>query len=119
MKREWTPEQLEAITDRGNNLIVSAGAGSGKNAVMIERVCSLLKEGHDIRRMLVCTFTKSAAADMKRKLAEEITESDDKALIEQLSYLPSADISTLHSWCSHILKTWFFDADFDPEFSVL
>ncbi len=119
MKREWTPEQLEAITDRGNNLIVSAGAGSGKTAVMIERICSLLKEGHDIRRMLVCTFTKSAAADMKRKLAEEITESDDKALIEQLSYLPSADISTLHSWCSHILKTWFFDADFDPEFSVL
>lgn len=117
--REWTAQQRRAIDARGKNIIVSAGAGSGKTAVMIERICSLLGEGHDIKRMLVCTFTKTAAADMKRKLGEALQSRGDKELVRQAAKLGGADISTLHAWCAHVLKSWFFDAGLDPEFTVL
>ncbi len=120
--REWTQQQLKAISLRDCNLLVSAGAGSGKTAVMIERICSLLEEGADICKMTVCTFTKTAAADMRRKLsetlAERIEKTGDVRLEKQLARLPAAEISTLHSWCAHIIKKWFFYSDLEPEFTV-
>lgn len=119
----WTKEQLGAIKSRGKNLIVSAGAGSGKTKVMIERICELLGEGADIRRMAVCTFTKAAATEMKSRLIARLNEilaqKKDAHLLKQLGYLPSAEISTLHSWCAHIMRAWFFCEDIDPEFSVM
>ncbi len=114
---DWTEQQKKAIDSRGKNLIVSAGAGSGKTAVMIERICALLAEGADLRRMLVCTFTKTAASDMKRKLAERLA--DDPKLNAHVARLAGAQISTLHSWCAHVIKTLFFACDLDPEFTVL
>ena len=117
--REWTEKQLDAINSRGCNLIVSAGAGSGKTAVMIERICSLIREGQDVRRMLVCTFTKTAATDMKRKLAAALSESDDPALRARLAELSASDICTLHSWCSRLIKTWFYDIGIDPDYTLL
>ncbi len=120
---EWTEQQRRVIESRGENLIVSAGAGSGKTAVMIERICTLLEEGADLRRMAVSTFTNAAAADMRRKLADNLTARlrarDNPHLRRQLGFLPSADISTLHAWCAHIVKAWFFDCDVDPEFGIL
>ena len=86
----FTDNQLRAVTEDGN-MIVSAGAGSGKTAVMIERICSLIREGQDVRRMLVCTFTKTAATDMKRKLAAALSESDDPALRARLAELLGCD----------------------------
>ncbi|MDE6398844.1 MAG: UvrD-helicase domain-containing protein, partial [Clostridiales bacterium] len=117
--RNWTDEQREAIEARGQNLLVSAGAGSGKTAVMIERICALLREGADLRETVVCTFTKTAAADMKRKLAAAMGGESDPRLRAQLRFLARAEISTLHSWCAHLIKQWFFDTDIDPEFTVL
>lgn len=119
----WTPAQSKAIWARGTNLLVSAGAGSGKTKVMIERICTLIDEGAELKEMLVCTFTKTAAADMKRKLAEELEKRLQKNrsehLRKQLRDLSGADIGTLHSWCSHTIKAWFFDVDVESEFTVL
>ena len=117
--REWTKEQRRAIEARGTNLLVSAGAGSGKTAVMIERICSLLREGADIRRMVVCTFTRTAAADMKRKLSEALDACDDPRLKRQAALLAGAEISTLHAFCARLLTSRFAEADIDPEFTVL
>ncbi len=119
--RNWTDEQRKAIDARGTHLLVSAGAGSGKTAVMIERICALLREGADLRQTVVCTFTKTAAADMKRKLGEALADANDAWLHKQLRYLPQAEISTLHAWCAHLIKSWFFAAQppVDPESTVL
>ncbi len=120
--KEWTEQQRKAISARNCNLLVSAGAGSGKTAVMLERICSLLREGADIRKMTMCTFTKTAAADMRRKLSETLADCVEKTgdawLEKQLARLPAAEISTLHSWCAHIIKKWFFYSDLEPEFTV-
>lgn len=119
---EWTEQQARAVTSRGKNLIVSAGAGSGKTAVMLERICTLIEEGADLRRMAVCTFTNAAAADMRRKLAlrlsAKIKENPSPALVRALGELSGADISTLHAWCSHIVKARFFDVGVSPEFTI-
>ena len=66
----FTKEQQEAITRRGSNIIVSAGAGSGKTAVLSERILSFCKEGNDIRRVLVLTFTEKAAQEMKERIRQ-------------------------------------------------
>ena len=68
----WTKEQLDAITARGQNLLVSAAAGSGKTAVLTERVAQLAEEGTDLSRMLIITFTNAAAAEMKQRISEKV-----------------------------------------------
>lgn len=141
MSEKWTDEQWQAIRARHCDLLVSAGAGSGKTAVMIERICSLLGEGADICEMAVSTFTNTAAADMKRKLSKALAKKSDEAAARakdevdpvrkqeearlaahfaaQLKRLPSAEISTLHGFCARLIKAWSFDTDFDPESTVL
>ena len=112
-RKEWRDSQKDAINLPGN-MLVSAGAGSGKTAVMIARICRLLYDGKDVRNMLVSTFTKTAAVDMKRKLYEALCDSIEngksivdgstlsteqiKWLKQQLGILPSPEIYPLHSW---------------------
>ena len=70
---KWTDRQFEAISDRGRNLLVAAAAGSGKTAVLVERIKTLiLKDGCPIDRMLVVTFTNAAASEMKEKIEKAI-----------------------------------------------
>ena len=84
---DWTKEQKLAIDKEGCNLIVSAGAGSGKTAVLSERVLRKLKEGIDIRRILILTFTNEAAGEMKERIRIKMQEEN---LVEQLSFLDAA-----------------------------
>ena len=121
---EWTKEQQEAIEARGTNLLVSAAAGSGKTAVMIERIYRLIAEGESIDRMMVVTFTNMAAASMRDKLAERLDEAlaDDPAnehLLRQRSLLDRASISTIHSFCLQLLKRYYFKTPLPPDFHLL
>ena len=74
----WTKEQMAAITLDGSNIIVSAGAGSGKTAVLSERVLRKVKDGVDIDKLLVLTFTNAAAAEMKERIRKKLKENDFK-----------------------------------------
>ena len=113
---EWTKRQLQAITARNRDILVSAAAGSGKTAVLIERVLSLLQEGMQLDRMLVMTFTNAAAEEMKERLTDLLADQavDQEHLRRQFQKLGSADISTLHSFCKRLLQQYFQAADTDP-----
>lgn len=116
----WTPEQKRAIESRGVNLIVSASAGSGKTSVMVERILSLVREGASLDRMLVSTFTKSSAADMREKMYNSLSAAADNGHIaRQLEILPQADITNLHSWYQRVIKKYFYSLGIDPAFEIL
>ena len=83
----WTKEQDLAINSSGTNIIVSAGAGSGKTAVLTERVINKVKNGININRLLILTFTKAAALEMKERIRKKLKEAE---LYEQLDYIDSA-----------------------------
>lgn len=122
-KNRPTPEQRRAIEHSGKDLLLSAAAGSGKTATMVARILRLVREGIDLDRMLVVTFTKAAAADMRRKLAKELSalasDGEDRRAAEQLLKLEQAQISTLHSFCSQLVHDHFEAADTDPDFRIL
>ncbi len=122
----WTNEQMSAIRTDGN-LLVAAAAGSGKTAVLTERVARLVTEGADIRDFLVATFTNAAADEMKRRIesrlyaaAEEEVRAgrDGRALREAAQNVGGAHICTLHAFCSHLLRRHFQEAGLDPAFRV-
>ncbi|GHU66756.1 ATP-dependent helicase/nuclease subunit A [Clostridia bacterium] len=130
--KRWTSAQRAAIDMRGRNLLVSASAGSGKTAVLIERVLSLLGEGARLNEMLIVTYTRAAASEMRQRLFDALTEAADKSdytdhsgsigidrLREQVSWIETADIRTLHSFCGQLLKSSFQAADVDPMYRVL
>lgn len=123
----FTLEQQKAIEAQGKTL-VSASAGSGKTTVMIEKIIRLIKSGGSVGEILAVTFTKKAAAQMKEKLckalieeinAPEITPERRAFLKKQLSEVPTADISTIHSFCAKLLRTHFFTAGVDSAFRVI
>lgn len=124
MSREFTKEQRHAIESREQNLLVSASAGSGKTTVMIERVLSLIEEGASLENMVICTFTRSAAADMRDKLQNALLKrvGDGTAFSEiaerELLLLPTAEISTLHSWCQRLIRNYFYVIGADPAFEI-
>ena len=120
-KSKFTPEQQEVINNRGNNLLVSAAAGSGKTTVMIERIKDLIvKEKVPIENFLVVTFTKASSIDMKARLISKLsTEEPSTFLIEQIDNVNTADVSNLHSFCARLLKSYFYEAGLDPTFVVL
>ncbi|MCM1194330.1 MAG: UvrD-helicase domain-containing protein [Corallococcus sp.] len=119
-EKNYTQSQQNVIRDRGKNMLVSASAGTGKTTVMIERIVSLLAEGADVSEIVVVTFTNLAAAEMKNRLASKLAERrNDKRLFEQLERLDGASISTLHSFCSELLRNYFYVVDIDPSFTIL
>ncbi len=122
-----TPDQWKAIATRGNNLLVSASAGSGKTKVLVERILMHIQEGIDINELLVVTFTELAAKEMKErlrtKLEEAIEKSTDEVLqqrfAKQLQLIPSAMISTIHSFCMKVIRRYFYLAGIDPVFTMM
>ena len=101
----WTNEQLDAINIDGTNIIVSAGAGSGKTAVLTERVIRKLKQGVDVDRLLVLTFTNEAANEMKSRIRDAIIKNN---LNEQLELLDSSYITTFDSYALSIVKKYHY-----------
>ena len=120
MSRIFTPSQQNIIESRGKNMLVSASAGTGKTTVMIERIVSLIEQGADVSEIVVVTFTNLAAAEMKSRLATKLAEKrSNPRILEQMEKLDSASICTLHSFCSELLKNYFYVVDIDPAFTIL
>lgn len=121
----WTNEQQAAIDSRGQTLLLSAAAGSGKTAVLVERIIRRLLDKEypiDITELLVVTFTKAAAAEMRDRigtaLMKALSETKDPRVERQLALLPSAQISTLHAFCQHVIRKYFYTIHLDPAFSI-
>lgn len=121
----WTPEQQQAIEARGN-LIVSAAAGAGKTAVLTERVVRLVEEGGSMDRMLILTFTKAAAGEMKSRIEKRLFEAAANAEGEQKKRLRrqsllcrSAQISTIHAFCARVISRHFHMVDLPPNVGTL
>lgn len=122
---QWTSEQRRAIEEHGD-ILVSAGAGSGKTAVLTERIVRLVREGLDVKALLCVTFTIAAANEMKKRIERALYEAaaaaGDEAeaarLNEAARESASASISTLHSFCTQVLRRHFNEAGLDPDFRV-
>ncbi|MBQ9083140.1 MAG: helicase-exonuclease AddAB subunit AddA [Clostridia bacterium] len=123
---KWTPEQESAIEARGGTLLVSAAAGSGKTAVLSERVIRMLTDPvHpvDADRLLIVTFTKAAAAEMKQRIGDKLSallekNPGDRRLLRQRLLLDQAHISTVHSFCSDLMRNHFHRLGLSPTFRV-
>ena len=116
----WTQDQQAAIEARGQNLLLAAAAGSGKTTVLVERVATLLTEGADVREMLIVTFTRAAAADMRMSLIKRLTAlaGENPRYRQQAEYAEFASISTIHSFCTDLLRAFFQAAGVDPSFRI-
>lgn len=122
----WTEAQQRVIDTRNKNLLVSAAAGSGKTAVLVERIISMISEGDDpidIDHLLVVTFTNAAAAEMRERIGKAIekkliAQPDNLHLQKQMSLLQSAQITTIHSFCLYVIRNYFHRIDLDPAFKI-
>jgi len=122
---KWTEEQQRAIDARGCNLLVAAAAGSGKTAVLVERILQLiLKDGVDIDSLLVVTFTNAAAGEMRERIGSALLKAIDGSngnnehLRRQLNLLTKASISTIHSFCISVIRKYFNVINLDPGFRI-
>ena len=113
----WTPDQQLAIDKEGKNIIVSAGAGSGKTAVLTARVIRKLKDGVDINKLLVLTFTNEAANEMKDRIRSEIQK--EPSLKKQLDYIDSAYITTFDSFALSIVKKYHYLLNLPKNISIV
>ena len=129
MSVRWTEEQKKVIDVRNKNVLVSAAAGSGKTAVLVERILSLVcGEGEDektldVDRLLVVTFTKAAAAEMRERVGlalEKRLEADpeNEHLQKQQTLIHSAQITTIDSFCQYVIRNYFHQIDLDPAFRI-
>ena len=124
--KNWTPSQLRAINCKERDLLLSAGAGAGKTATLTERVCRLICDGNicaDVSRMLIVTYTKAAAEELRgrvrAKIEEKLSEDpDSRHLARQIVALGSADISTISSFFLKVIRPYFSDLGLPPSFSV-
>ncbi|MFC5703669.1 helicase-exonuclease AddAB subunit AddA [Cohnella faecalis] len=122
----WTDEQWAAIAADGSHLLVAAAAGSGKTAVLVERIISRIADEErplDVDSMLVATFTKAAAAEMKERIRHALEEAlernpDSGHLQRQLALLPRATITTLHSFCMEVVERYSPVIGLDPGFRI-
>lgn len=134
---KWTKEQQEAIELRGKNILVSAAAGSGKTAVLVERIKRLiLEDSCSVDRMLIVTFTNAAASEMKEKIRKSLSDILDEAegrddtwaadeslekrvfLKKQVELLGTANISTFHSFALEVIRRYFYIIDVEPNFKI-
>lgn len=124
--RNWTKEQKEAITEQSFGMLVSAAAGAGKTAVLVERVIHKITDANnpvDIDRLLVMTFTNAAASEMRERIAGAITERlevdpGSQNILRQLTLLENASITTIHSFCLEVIRSNFQLIGIDPNFRV-
>ncbi|WP_258360127.1 helicase-exonuclease AddAB subunit AddA [Moorella sulfitireducens (nom. illeg.)] len=126
-ERSWTGEQLAAIRAPQANLLVAAAAGAGKTAVLVERIIRRLTDPAapaSLENMLVVTFTEAAAAEMRQRIgaaleAAAARQPENEHLRRQLLLLNRAHISTIHSFCLWVVRTYFYRLDLDPGFKVM
>ncbi len=120
----WTTHQQSVISHKGKNLLVSAAAGSGKTAVMIEHIYTQIVQNNlSLERMLVATYTNAAAASMKEKLINKLDSAyqenpDNLRLLKEKQMVDRSDISTLHSYCIKTLKKYYFCTPLPPDFKI-
>ena len=126
MARNWTPQQKNAIDSRDGSILVSAAAGSGKTAVLVERVIERLTDRENpgsADRLLIVTFTKAAAAEMRGRILSALEDQikknpSNEHLAAQKMLLPSAKICTIDSFCSSLVKEHFEELDISPDFQI-
>ena len=119
---KWTEEQLAAIEARDKNVIVSAAAGSGKTAVLVERIIGIITDeslGADVDSLLVVTFTNAAAAEMKERISAAVSKKielnpQSEHLHRQLALLGRANIMTIHAFCTKLIRNFYVKLDIDP-----
>ena len=121
---EWTKEQQDAIYKKGSNILVAAAAGSGKTAVLVERIIEkILKDKIDIDKLLVVTFTNAAASEMRERVLDAIykkldEEPENENLQRQLILLGKANICTIHSFCLDVIRNNFYTIDLPSNFRI-
>ncbi len=114
---KWTTQQLMAIDAGNNTILVSAAAGSGKTAVLVERIVQLIRGGYHLDRMLIVTFTKAAAAEMRQRLNRRLireASANPEIFGRALDELESTEISTIHAFCQKVLRNNFQAVGIDP-----
>lgn len=121
---KWTDSQNAVIKHSGSNLLVSAGAGSGKTTVMVEHIIRKIKAGASIDKMLIVTFTTAAAHSMKEKIADALDSAiaegeNTEFLSHQRALVDRADISTIHAYCTKLLKKYYFKTPLSPDFKIV
>ena len=123
-EKKWTKEQEMAIKLHGNNILVSAAAGSGKTSVLVARIINkIINEKVDIDKILVVTFTNLAASEMRQRLMDEIYKRldenpNDANLQRQIMLVNRANISTIHSFCLNVIRNNFFEIGISANFRV-
>lgn len=123
----WSDDQWRAISESGNNMLVAAAAGSGKTAVLVERIIRKIVDpqlGFSVDRLLVATFTKAAAAEMRQRIREALErvleqEPESEHVRRQLSLLNRASITTLHSFCMEVIRRHYQAIPLDPGFRIM
>lgn len=113
---KWTEEQTEAIYKDGTNIIVSAGAGSGKTAVLTERVLEKVKNGVSLSNLLILTFTKLAAKEMRERIGAKLKENN---LLDELSYLDTADITTFDAYALSLVKKYHYYLNLSKNINII
>ena len=123
---KWTDEQEKVIRLRNRNILVSAAAGSGKTAVLVERIITMLTKDDppmDVDRLLIVTFTEAAASEMKERIRLAIEKKlmeypDNEHLKQQATLIHNAQITTIHSFCLSVIRDHFHAIDIDPGFRI-
>ena len=113
---KWTKEQESAIVESGSNIIVSAGAGSGKTAVLSERVINKLQNGIHVNELLILTFTRAAAQEMKDRIRKKISKNEE--LKNELNLLNSAYITTFDSYALSVVKKYQYLLNVPNDISI-
>ncbi|MFA9465522.1 MAG: helicase-exonuclease AddAB subunit AddA [Velocimicrobium sp.] len=122
----WTKEQEKVIFLRNRNILVSAAAGSGKTAVLVERIIEMVSDIEhpvDIDHLLIVTFTNAAAGEMRERIGNAIEkrllmDKDNLHLQKQMTLIHSAQITTIHSFCLSVIRNYFNEIDLDPGFRI-
>ena len=121
---KWTEEQKQAIYEKGSNILVAAAAGSGKTAVLVERIINkIINENIDIDKLLVVTFTNAAASEMRERVLDAIYKKidenpGDERLQRQVTLLNKASICTIDSFCLDVVRNNFFEIDISQNFRI-
>lgn len=121
---KWTDDQWKAVVSSGRDILVAAAAGSGKTAVLVERMIHKIVNEHvDVDRLLVVTFTNASAAEMRHRIGEALEKTLEAKpaslhLRRQLSLLNRASISTIHSFCLEVIRKYYYLIDIDPSFRI-
>ena len=122
---DWTDEQKQAINEKGSNILVAAAAGSGKTAVLVERIIKkVIEEGIDIDKLLVVTFTNAAASEMRERVLDAIYKKldenpNDEKLLRQITLLNKASICTIDSFCLEVVRNNFYELEnIAPNFRI-